>query len=534
MISEILKAIQMCCENIKKNKIKYLSYLLYAFLIGFLVYYILIGSKVLFNSDSAFVNNLSEEIIKYKTFFTTSWNHSNDFWFYSLIPLMVPLMKIGIKVFTSRQIAALVQTIFMFYLLYKIFYDKKNKSIFKIISLLVLSGISAQMYFELFGDATYGSIVVYMLLSVYLFIKYCEKSKNINCIFLGILLTFLTACSLRFPIFIAAPLIVVLGIFIYKDGFKKKYIYLLIAIILSTLLGYVFNNILKNNLNLISILNDDLVNTSYKFVTSVISTCYNYLTAIGATGTNIITLTVNYNKNISTSSPLIVLVFIKYVCAFITILIPFLLLKYYKKFNMREKIIYIYTVAVTFIIIFFSVICNLLWYRYFIPITFFLVLLYAMFYKYFMSNNKKNKIIFWISLVIVIFTNVIFNFMSIYSFEKKAFISNYYQDITDILVKEDLSYGYTYTSEEHNLYNLLSDGKIRIIRFRDDSYKISKWLISNDWIESNYHNGKVFFLRRKDSNSFKYEKKAKKTIECGEFLIFVYESNNQFLKFLVK
>ena len=81
--------------------------------------------------------------------------------------------------FLSRQFAVLIQSIVLFILLFKLFYDKNKKLNFLIPGLIIISGISSQILFEVFGDATYGTIIVYMLLSLYFVIKYLSNYKKI-------------------------------------------------------------------------------------------------------------------------------------------------------------------------------------------------------------------------------------------------------------------------------------------------------------------------------------------------------------------
>ena len=95
-----------------------------------LIFYIFIGSKVIINSDSSFIIDYSIEQIETNSIFPTTWINSNDFWIYSLIPIVTPFIKMGVDFFISRQIAVFVQTVLFFVLLYdfykRCFNDKKG------------------------------------------------------------------------------------------------------------------------------------------------------------------------------------------------------------------------------------------------------------------------------------------------------------------------------------------------------------------------------------------------------------------------
>ena len=57
-----------------------------------LIFYIFIGSKVIINSDSSFIIDYSIEQIETNSIFPTTWINSNDFWIYSLIPIVTPFI----------------------------------------------------------------------------------------------------------------------------------------------------------------------------------------------------------------------------------------------------------------------------------------------------------------------------------------------------------------------------------------------------------------------------------------------------------
>ena len=129
-----------------------------------LIYYILCGCRAVLNYDSAFIVDYSLEQIRTGSIFPNNWCETNDFWIYSLIPFITFFIKCGLGFFQSRQLAALIQGIVIFILLFRLFYDKKDKNNFLIPGLILVSGISGQVLLEIFGDATYGTILACILL----------------------------------------------------------------------------------------------------------------------------------------------------------------------------------------------------------------------------------------------------------------------------------------------------------------------------------------------------------------------------------
>lgn len=497
-----------------------------------LIIYIFLGSKALMNSDSAFIVDYSLEQLKTKSFFPKSWVNTNDFWVYSLIPLITIFIKLGFSLFLSRQFSVLIQTVLLFLILFDLYKKQLNdKKSFKIILLLLLSGISGQFIFEMFGDATYGSIIFYMVLELWLFIRYLNSSKKINCIFFGIILCLITACSVRFPIYIGAPIICCIFYFIYENGIEKKYIKIFIAVLIAILVGFILNKYLTSVLTITSATTINLINNEQAFDFSLNSIIFNYLWLCGATGLNVFSLTVSYNNDlITTSSPLVIISFIKFIYSIFTILLPFILLKKTKKMNDSEKIIYIFTCSLLVIILFFLLIGGMSsWYRYLTPVLFFLNLLYPLCYKYNFSKKKKNRIVFNLFMIMVVMSSLFLSITSYYDLKSLNFKQNNYDQLTDFLISKDLKYGYTLTGNEHNLYRLITNDKLQITRINDDGTKPFYWLNSKDWFKKDYYKGKVFFIRKENQESIKLEEKAIKTYTYGEYEIFVFDSNDKII-----
>ncbi len=516
---------------LEKNYIKIINIMLLLMMVNLLIY-ILYGSKSQLNSDSTFIVDYANEQIRTHSLFPKNWINANDFWIYSLIPLINIFLKVGFNFFMSRQISVLIQSILLFTLLIDLFKNQlKNKTGLKIILLLFLSGISSQFLFELFGDATYGSIIFYMLFELWLFIKYIKKPKNIYIIIFTMILTMLTMCSLRFPIYITAPLICCVIYFIYNDGFIKKYKKILLCLIAATLIGYILNSFLSNNLILYKNFNKNLTNDSIVFTSAIKQSVFDYFWICGGTGLGIRSLSYHTTLDfINTNSPLVVLVFIKFIYAIITLLIPIFLIKKFKKFTEQEKIIYIFTISFSIIILFFLIIGGLYtWFRYITPVIFFLNLLYSLAYKYIFKEQKNNKYLFIGYIILCVLASIILSTTSYYNYKYMEFKTNRYQGITEYLTNNNLKYGYIYAGKEQNLYKFLSEGKVQINTIDRESLAPFYWLNSKDWYTDQYYNGEVFFIRKNSDKKIEIEKEATEKYKYNEYEIFVFKNNSYFL-----
>lgn len=518
-------------NKLKKNYNKLIYALLIICIINVLIY-IFKGARVWLNADSTFLVDYSIEQIRTRSIFPAEWFHCNDFWIYSLIPLMTVFIKLGVSLFLSRQFSVFIQSILLILILVDLYKNCLNdKKGLLITLLLILSGVSGQFIFEIFGDATYGTIVFYMLLELWLYYKYLKTSKKRYVIFYGIILCFITACSLRFPIYIGAPIICCLLYKCYDEKISKGSIWFFITTVLSILIGFILNKYLSSVL---------LINTNYgeltlvrdnkELVANIKSALFDYFSAMGATGRSVLSLNRTYYINYNTSSPLVVLSFIKYIYAIVTVCIPFLLIKKIKNMSSLEKTLYIYVSSFAFIMVFFLLIGNMAWWpRYVVPIVFFLILLYPLFYKYFFFTKKNKKIVFNIFIVLFSITSLVLSSSSYFDFSNGKFMGSYYDGLADYLMSKDLSFGYAITSNEANIYRTLTNGKLHVLPLDATAKYLVAWGTSRDWYRNDYYSGKAFIMRQKSQPSTEIEKKAIETYEYADFIIFVFESNTDII-----
>ena len=505
-----------------------LNTLIVIFIINIMIY-IFRGCRAWLNDDSTFLVNYSLEQISNNSFFPAEWYHCNDFWIYSLIPLVTMFIKFGFSLFLSRQFSVFIQTAIFFLLLIDFYKNTLNdKKGLMFVLLMLLSGVSGQFFFEMYGDATYATIIFYMLLELNLYLKYIKTNKKKYMVFFGIILCFVTACSLRFPIFIGAPIICCILYRCYDEKITKENIIAFLTTCGSVLIGYIIFKYMSSVLYISSNFSSfNLIHDDLELTTNIKSAVFDYLSAFGATGQGILSLNrVHYIDYIKTSSPLVVLPFIRYIFAFITTLIPFLLIKKIKSMTKLEKAIYIYVCSFVFIIVFFLLIGNMAWWpRYIIPIVFFLLLLYPLFYKYFFQKEKKKRIVFNILIIIFSLSAFFFSVTSYFDFTTKSFRVNFYDRLSEFLLSKDLTFGYGITANE-SVYKTLTEGKLEVIPLDASAKYILAWGVSKDWYRNDYHDGRVFLTRLKTVNSTEIEKKAIESYVFEDYLIFVFESND--------
>ena len=522
---------------LKKNK-KTLMWITISTLSLFVIWYTFVLCKCIMSSDSAFVIDYVEEMFKYKSLFPKTWINSNDFWIYSLIPLIAIFMKLNIGMFMSRQISVIIQTVILFALIIQLFKTLKIKKGILAFIVLLLSGVSAQFMFEMFGDGTYTSITIYILLGLLMFIKYFQTKKIGYSIALFILLAFVCSFSLRFPIHISAPLIACLVYMSYSNRkIKKEYIISLVSILLGTLIGYIIYNYLTNTLLFNSYVSKDIIYTGPDLTKSIQSTVFNYLFMCGATGKSIDSLSIQLKHFISPTSPLILITFIKLIFAIFTLLIPFKLHKNIEKFTNEERITYIFVVSFSLLLLFFVLISDMFnMHRYITLLVFFLLFLYPMYYKYYIDEDKVKRVLYGISIGLCSIASIILVLDSTVDFEINKVRNNYYDILSQELISMGLHYGYTDVEGEQNIYYMISEGNVRISRISYSYDSPFYWLNSIDWYKKGNYDGKVFFISnptfKKSDGLKKIEEASIDSFNYNEYEVYIFENEEAFLNIL--
>lgn len=518
----------MAKRNINKTKLIYL--ILFSILFIYLTLYIFVFSKSLMNSDSAYMVEYSLEQIKTKTFLLHNWANTNDFWVYSLIPLITIFLKFGFSMFIARQAAVFIQTIAIFLIVFDL-YKKEVKDTFGLIvvMLLMITGVSSNVMFEMYGDAAYGSIFFYMILILWLTIKYFRTKKITYPILIGLILTIITCFSLRFPIYIGAPIICVCVFLLFTETFDKKYVIIIGTVLLSCLIGYFGHNYLMNQYILVNMVKTGLVSNANELITNSQNSVFTYLWMCGATNINIKTLSMNYYYDINVFSPLIALSFVRLIFAVITLANGFMLRKHVSNMNEVDKTIYIFSCSLTILITYFLIFGQLSdWYRYMPPVIMSLLFLYPLSYKYIYKDSKATSIFYKLMIGAFALSAFVMVIPSFYDVEKKEFKENKMQDLADFLLDHGLTYGYTANvGNEYSLFNLLTDGKLKVLLIREDGTDPHYWLNSIDWYKPENHSGPVFVLQQEYRERVEYEAEADYHLTFDKWIIYVYDDINK-------
>ncbi len=495
------------------------------------IFYILVASKSLINSDSAFIVDYALEAIKSNSLFPKDWVNTNDFWVYSLIPIIIPFIKMGVSLYLSRQFAVIIQTIALILLVirfYSVLFDKAKSYI--IFLIILLTGISGHFMFELFSDATYGTVILFMIFLVYLTFNYLKNGKIYNIILIAVLLAILTACSVRFPIYISAPIICVLLFDIYHHGFNKKNISAFAVVVAFTGTGMLLNKYLCSKLLISQNFNSHLIGNPSQVSNSLFSMIFYYLVVSGSTNLNIIGLS-HYVTNdlIVSNSPLTIIVFIKFIYSIVTISLPLLLFVKFKKLEHYEKLFLIYVSSLVVILGYFLFSYSItVSFRYLTPVVFVLNMLYPFVYKYYFSDNVKNKIVFGIYVSLIAIASLFLVVNSYYDFDNKRKREIPTEELTKFLLDKDLHYGFSYLgSDAQNIYNTLTDGDLQVTIINQEGEPMF-WLISKRWFRPGYYDGQVFFIRNNDEPVMVYEKQSIETYDYYNKKIFVFDSMDVF------
>ena len=514
---------------LKKSK-KIFMALIIGILSAYLLWYTLRLCRCLMNSDTAYIIDYVELMFKYKSLFPKTWVNTNDFWVYSLIPQLALFMKLGINMFLSRQLSVIVQNIALFAtILYFFKTINIKKGVFEFF-VLIMSGVSAQFMFEMYGDGTYATIILFILLAIILFIKYLKTNKIGYAIGLFVLITLLCSCSLRFPILLAAPLIFCLIYFAYTNRkIKKDYVISFIAIVLGVIIGYCIYKYLLEVLMINSYVERPTIDDSNNFANAIYNTVFDYLFMSGSTGKANHTLGASLHRFINSSSPSILITFVKMIFAIFVLVVPFKLKKKIDKLTKEEQITYVFVSSSSLLLLFFLIIGDMHWFRYHVTFVFFLMLLLPIYYKYFVESDKLKKGISSGVVALISICSMILVFDSTIDFEKYEIKENEYQGLVDFLVSKELYFGFNARDNEHNIYHLLSDGKIRIARLNRTLDMPYYWLNSTDWFQKDYYKGNVFFINNISKSDLPFpavEEKALMVYHYDDYNIYVLENSS--------
>jgi len=196
--------------------------------IAFVIWYIFIGYEAFFHSDSAVKVLLANEIYLTHDFFPDDWNYGNhDLLILFGHALIVPLISFMPAGFTSHAISGLIVFSLLLHstwLITSLICSNKAQRI--LILSMVSAGLSGFMAENLFGQVSYGALIIIALYQVYLTVRYTSPANQDKKIFgFGIIILSLFVFwsnPSRAMIYFAIPFIASSTWLLLKEGDYKN------------------------------------------------------------------------------------------------------------------------------------------------------------------------------------------------------------------------------------------------------------------------------------------------------------------------
>lgn len=150
--------------------------------IGFccVTYFIFVGARISFNSDTATANLLAREQILSRQFFPENWVYVDGLWtFFVNVPMV--FLSVFIKdQLLLRSTAVFLQTLILAFVFYKFSKRILNDNSYLVYATLIFSGISGYTLENLFGQAAYGNQTLFTLLLFYFATLSLDSKLNVS------------------------------------------------------------------------------------------------------------------------------------------------------------------------------------------------------------------------------------------------------------------------------------------------------------------------------------------------------------------
>ncbi len=510
-------------------------------IIGFVltIYFIFVGSRILFNSDTATANLLAREQILSGDFFPKDWVYVQDLWTFSLNIPIVFLSFIIKDQILIRSVAVLLQTIIL--LLVLIVFSRKvlNNNSWIIYCTILLSGISQYYNENMFGQATYANITIFILLMLILGLLSIDGNMKIN--------------KTSFVILSVLTLITNIGGVRYLASF-------LIPFVISVFLVYFIDN---NNITFKEIIKPAYSFIKWTFLLFIITICglaiFKYITSVGSykagisnpalfSGYDLDSLTgssravipsfwalFGYDTSVSLFSINGIVTMVKLFGMFAFVFVfPLMLTRKYKTLNIKIKRLILFSwisLAITVILfIFIQGLGSISSARYF-QVNIILQIIVSCYYIYaFML--KKNFLTCFVSMCALILfiggSQLLFIQMNdnVIAQLKPTY------DLVESLKNRNLKMGYaSYWNAYEN--SVFADFNPEIVAIIGDPIEPFYHLTSKRFYSSEYYNGKTFLMLTKDEYDWamkddKLSKQFGQSIDFyiqGDYYISIYNYN---------
>lgn len=505
----------------KHKKINKESAILKLFLIFNLIFvtFYIFNYKIIFNSDSATANLLAREQVREVSFFPRNWVYVQEVWVLFINNIIIPFGYIFNDALFIRTVVVFLQTGILLIVVFYFFRKQLLASAYGVYfaSILVFSGVSSAFLEQFYGQAGYGNVFLWIILSISLLNFLNQNIDNINkkwivSLFSLLLITFsLGIMGIRYILTLYFPIITSYSIYYIIEYMQNRLsgkrsrkemkltIMVYLFVIISLFAGLAVQKIILQHVGFLKGLSNLLYSSPEEISNNLHIYIYGFLdifAALPPKGVPFLSIT-----GIIASYRFVFLIIL---LAFI----PVYLLIIYNKLNKYSKILLLFYlssfISTTYVYIFGTMATNDFGSaRYFLVLLGLSFILFGIVIENIFSIYKR-KIIIYLGLIMlipylissfyVVINNIYYIDLSSKKIEKKQ---NEHQGIMDFLVENNLRFGYA-SYWNAGVITVLSNYDIEVapvhIREMVPFYHLS----SKKWYQADYYKGNSFLLLREN------------------------------------
>lgn len=496
-----------------------------------------------FNSDSAVRVILAKEIYESGNYFPKDWFFVNgDIWVLSAHTIIIPLLRYFPAGYSVYAFASLVMSALILMsisaLLDIIETEKKTKLL---ILVIFTSGISLAVTENVYGQISYGFILMYYCLIMYgnlAVLNKNNKNKLINSILVfSLLLIIFWSNPLRGIVFFVIPLVMALSYYAllcYKKEIIKaeyKYIKFIVFIMISMIIGLILNRTTLDHVQM----NNGVTQLQWLSLTEMIRK----IPKIIASLLFILGGEPYANRSLFTISGIYDGFRLIVALCFI-ILVPLTIRKIFKEeANGNIKLFIIFVCCAFTIIAFLMITTNIYNARYLLPATVLMVIIVYV-YPFNFKNNPVFDSIRILTIVGFMTNNIVINtgyWATYYNSEAHKDDSQTFNNINKLaqyMQSINLNYGYA-TFWNAGALTVLSDNTIqtRQIYIENGIPQKFKWLSSNRWyMQSDKHKKTFILLTKQESETLnwkilsdEYKLMPESEMNFEDYKIYIFNEN---------
>ncbi len=527
------------------NKIALIaSIILLIFNIAFVIWYIFSGYQAFFHSDSAVKVLLANEIYLTHDFFPDDWNYGNhDLLILFGHALIIPLLSFMPAGFATHAISGLIIFSLLLHstwILTDLICSNKAQRI--LILSAVSAGFSGFMAENLYGQVSYGVLIIIVLYKIYFTVKYTSPASSKTIIYaLGLTLLSLFVFwsnPSRAMIYFAIPLIISsVWLLLQENDLKKsKHLNVILLYISGMIIGTILHFLTLSGTNNVMGAGSPRWISYETILRNIAYTPKGILAIFGGIPTEnikIFTITGLYEA------------FRLAIAATLIVVLPYSALRSLKDKATDLKFISAFAVSAFLTILFLQTTTTIpdmsdpiQSSRYLIPSLFLAVIIYFAATPKWKTAPLYNLITIGIlfSLSLTAYPNLQLsgtNSEKLWDTEISRQTTRNRSEIIEFLLKHNLKYGFA-TYWNAGLYSVISNQKtlIRQIEIRDGIPTPMRWLSSNRWYKPDAWQGKTFLmLTHEESKLLDFKKLSSfglnvdENLEVHGYKIYVFSHN---------